>query len=191
MRSEGLVGEERAALGALGVILTTFIVSLLFLLLIGTARLPITAHIAAVAGVRILGSLAIIVGALWLYEGIASEGWPTAEAVVVDKTLGWGSGNRGSTPRAAIVRYRYTVAERTYSSSRWMAGDEHFAGSTVAAQRHLEQFGAATTIRYNPIWPANAVVRPGITNVTWALFIAGPWLLFIASFLHRQLRERR
>ena len=120
------------------------------------------------------------------------EQWIDVAAVSLQKTGDVALIDRHTVKQSLPVKGRfgtggiYTIGGHTYASSRWMAGDEHFSGQGAEPESFLKQFKEETTIYYDPLWPANAVLRPGTTNVTRMLLVVGPWFIFLAIVLLRR-----
>jgi hypothetical protein len=109
-------------------------------------------------------------------HGLASQSWPTTEAVVTTAR---------AAHRTKRFEYSYQVAGRPYRSQR--AG---FALSPFHQEYRYHTVGDTIRVHYDPSAPERAVVRPGIT----AAGVAGgfaPILVLLAFGLYVAYHVRR
>ena len=66
------------------------------------------------------------------------------------------------------VKYRYTVAGKTYSGNRYRFG-EIYSSDGIGYQIVAEHpAGKRVTVYYNPDDPADALLRPGLEGATFS-----------------------
>lgn len=131
-------------------------------------------------GLFLLVGLAMLgaAGRSW-WKSSQVEGWPVTDGEVIERDLGVDSDSDGTAYRA-VVRYRYTVAGRSYESDRIAFG---YAGSSGrdaheaihAALSRSDRIG----VRYNPDDPAESALAYGLNRSTVMLMVFGiVWTFF-------------
>ena len=154
-----------------------------------------------VVGAMALGMAALmLLGFKNIWRGIASAGWPTAEATVtgVEMTSQTTRDTRRksrTTTYHAELTFHYAVDGREFSTDQVQWGQTLGSGdpaeAVVLALRYPE--GSRVTVRYNPLKPEEAVVRPGLTGsafllpgaaLAFLLFLVPACFMISRLFLH-------
>ncbi|CUA85294.1 Protein of unknown function (DUF3592) [Gulbenkiania indica] len=143
-----------------------------------------------------LGVLAGLAGFVhfWRSAGTADAAtrWPTVSGIMLESALEQRDRQGGDADRPpgwrAVVRYRYTVNNQTYESTRRRFPEPGFGSNRAEAEAVLTRYpvGGPTTVHYNPANPAEACLEPGDS---WpaklgrylALAVAAVSLLFALS----------
>jgi hypothetical protein len=131
----------------------------------------------------LLGGFLLKMGVQNLWRGWASEGWPTAPAIVVSSATSAGTSydtrsRSKTTMSAADTHFRYQVDGRQYSTSLRHFGET--GGSPDSSDAEVLRFryspDAAVTVSYDPTDPSIAVAEPGFDSD--ALWLPGAGLAF-------------
>jgi len=153
---------------------------------------------------KVIGFLLITGGGLvtsWLglnlYQGMATQNWPTTQGMIYSAKLGYTTSHPFDKDAAfyhTIVSYRYQVDGATYTGDTVYLKDIPFLSLDEAEQR-LVMFSPASlhTIAYDPDAPATAVLVSGVAPTLWQLL--APAILFLGigislSGLLSQSRQR-
>jgi hypothetical protein len=107
-----------------------------------------------------------------LILGNASRIWPSVEGRIVESRVVRTSGGKGGTTWQPVVRFEYSVAGVSYSSSRiafHMKGGTTALASASTADRY--PMGATVRVYYDPATPGRAVLEVGSGPGNW-LFLA-------------------
>jgi hypothetical protein len=120
------------------------------------------------------GALLFLIGTqsygIWRARRQTGQAWPTVPGTVLESTLERHgiSGDR----YAAVVRYRYRVGEKDYTSNRIRAGGRQVV-PRASAQALADKYplGARVRVHHDPERPAHAVLEPG-RDANMAIMIA-------------------
>lgn len=118
------------------------------------------------------------------------EAWPVVDGEVIERDFSVDSDSEGTSYRA-VVRYRYTVAGRSYESDRIAFG---YVGSSGRDSHQAIHDALSRSdrvgVRYNPADPAEAALAYGLNKsmvmlmvfgVVWTFFTLGLASLFWLS----------
>jgi hypothetical protein len=131
----------------------------------------------------ILGGALFVGGAVPLFFGYASAGWPVADATIVYSTANTG----GRRPDSVDIRYVYRVNGREYKGDRWRYSfflNRSRTLETSAAQASYP-VGTHTTIAVDPDNPARSVLEPGYQGVD-LLWVCSGMLIAVVGHLGRR-----
>jgi len=127
--------------------------------------------------VLLLIAVALFVSACYFYRKSKDTGnWEVVKGTVCDSKLDEYVSDSGTSYKA-IVRYSYIVNGKEYMSGRIFFGDIIREGFSFKSKGLLNIYPGGTTVEvyYNPLKPAESVLRKGVhPNVM---------LMFITSFL--------
>lgn len=126
----------------------------------------------------IISLIGIYRGLYLLAIGSMSRRWPTADGVIVESGLTLGDTlHGGPRDRQALVAYEYVVDRKRYTSNVIHYGfTVSSTGGLGYPERMVREYpkGKRVKVRYNPRWPAQAMLRPGG-------FAAGILVMFIGA----------
>ena len=126
---------------------------------------------------------------MFIIFGIASQKWPTTEALITESDLKNGTTGFGTKAYWPIVKYNYQI------------GDEKFIGKRIAfgkygtkwnntykkeiAQNISERYkiGQSTLVHYLPFWKNISVLEAGFSWGALGLFAIGFFWMFMGLYL--------
>ncbi len=138
--------------------------------------------------------LAVGIGLAWwgkgmLNEAKASKNWPSVQGTVIHSsvtsyksTSGSGSKKRTTTMYKPNITYRYKVAGQKHIGNKVSMSDGG-SSSTSYAKKAMKKYpsGATVSVYYDPVLPADAVLEPGATLVSYVPFWFGLVFAFIGG----------
>jgi hypothetical protein len=104
-----------------------------------------------------IGLVLLLIGARYLYQGLASQNWPTAEGRILY------SHARTGRSYETLLWYEYYVGNQRYLAGNYRAGGNStpFRDVAVAAAKRYPE-GRAVKVHYNPSSPGEALLEPGV-----------------------------
>jgi hypothetical protein len=131
----------------------------------------------------VIGAGLILFGVIALYQGIASEGWPSVGGKIMY------SHARTGRNAETLLWYEYRVGDQRYVSSKYRTGGNGTPFRKVAeetAKRYPA--GQVVKVYYNPHNPAEALLEPGIWWDNFAAPVMG-LLILGAAWLAKKYAE--
>jgi hypothetical protein len=122
------------------------------------------------------------------HDKVASRSWPTTLAQIVSSKM-YKASSRSNNDWCVILRYRYIIGGKTYSSAQLSTSKISEVGChqdrrVIAARIEKMQPGHPLKIRYNPREPAHAVVYVADLDILDYLFPLMAMLLIIGGAAH-------
>ncbi|PJB80880.1 MAG: hypothetical protein CO090_03805 [Acidobacteria bacterium CG_4_9_14_3_um_filter_49_7] len=139
--------------------------------------------------------LAVGIGLAWWGKGMlndakASKSWPSVQGTVMESTLtsykstsGSGSKKRSTTMYKPQITYRYKIAGKEHVGDKVTMSDGG-SSSTSYAKKTIKKYPAGATVKvfYDPEVPADSVLEPGATLVSYVPFWFGLVFAIIGGF---------
>jgi len=127
----------------------------------------------------LLGGLPLCFGLWQRLRELAPRRWPQIDGTIVNSTIKKELLQHGSYQYIPIIDYEYSFEDKTYSSSKWRAGN-YVSGANEAAEAIRSRYpvGSRVKVLVNPKDPANSVLEFGTTPLSWICIILG---LFVTS----------
>jgi len=122
-------------------------------------------------GLVSLGVILAIIGALAVRHAAGSQRWPTTPGEVLSSRVARGEGNT-----YVQVRYRYSVAEKTYTGARVSYRGSSLPGlPTDPPEATVSRYpaGKPVQVHYDPAAPDRSVLEPGAGLSAYAPLAAG------------------
>ncbi len=117
----------------------------------------------------------------------ASTAWPSVEGVIEQSSVSTThrSGKDKKTMYAAEITYRYTVEALEYHCSTVAFGGNGSSSSSQAAYAVTKRYpvGQAVPVYYEPQKPENAVLEPGVTWASYAVYGIGLVFLVVGGLM--------
>ncbi len=127
-----------------------------------------------------IGVLSFYVGTRKAVEGIRAKSWPTAKGrIVTSKVDEIRTEQKMRIARLCLkVDYLYMVDNVIYEGHRVNVGWSCF-GTQASVEEKLKRYppGAEVTVYYNPAYPSQALLEPGLD---WSIFLL--WGIASMSF---------
>lgn len=117
----------------------------------------------------------------------ASTTWPSVEGIIEQSSVSTThrSGKNKKTMYAAEITYRYTVEAQEYHCSTVAFGGNGSSSSSQAAYALTKRYpvGQAVPVYYEPQKPENAVLEPGVTWASYAVYGIGLVFLVVGGLM--------
>src|SRR5262245_27684128 len=117
-------------------------------------------------------------------EELSIRQWEKTQGTVVESQTEWLNHKEGAAPLRVHVRYRYTVEDREYESSRITTGEPVFFHGVQEAAAFRKRFppGAPITVLYAPYAPSQATLFAERSSGPWILLGIGLPILLLAIY---------
>ena len=138
---------------------------------------------------RVLLAVGVVLtgGGLWLAYGVgkpildnaqASSQWPGVVGTIQSSRVAESRSSKGRRNYSADVRYLYAVGDRSYTGNTVWFGDNYKSSNASQAHATVERFrpGAKVPVFYDPARPDVAVLDPGVSHSSYAVFAIG-WVV--------------
>ncbi|VAW71643.1 hypothetical protein MNBD_GAMMA10-541 [hydrothermal vent metagenome] len=99
-----------------------------------------------------------------LYKSLKASFWPEAQGEIINLQINEEKDSEGDSFYTTNTRYRYTVDNITYQSSRLAYGLDSWAflWLTSGAFKEAAKYYPNVIVKYNPKWPNEATLVTGI-----------------------------
>jgi Protein of unknown function (DUF3592) len=118
-------------------------------------------------GVRFFGLLLLVISPFGIYWGITnfleamnSVNWPRVQGEVYDVQV-WERNSRRGTSYTPYIKYRYTVAGKSYGNSRVRPGMGDVKKDSLEQLLAKYPVGSRPEVYYSPSDPSNSMLEPG------------------------------
>ena len=108
------------------------------------------------------GSAILLLGIRSIWNGKASQGWPTTQGVILSSRVDYRESPKTGKTYEAEVIYKFTVEGQLYKASR-VAYESNLSDPKVA-EGIVNKYppGAVVAVYYSPKNPHNCVLEPGV-----------------------------
>jgi len=130
-----------------------------------------------------VGLIALCCGAILIWRGFASRGWPTVTGVILSADMEKHSttGPDKASSWVPKVVYEYTVDEERFQSDR--LSYRVLGGSAVKCSQIVAGYtvGGETVVYYKPTSPEQAVLVPGVSALSYFPLLFGALMTVLAG----------